>query len=194
MYETEANNRSESIEQLPSEAVQAFRSFREKVIAKTVLPWGEHCTECVWPTCYTTCSLYSPREDGRCRRFVEGMVRLDCPGAVNSYLLKISFKRWGKLWTPGNVRLFDLDEADQREQSDLRIASTLQKLPLPGPLRTYATGKRYVWKKRITNARKPSSLPRTFLWWSVITPASRRSTSRLRYAPRMAPKRYPFKS
>jgi FkbH-like protein len=162
MYETEANNRVESIEQLPSEAVQAFRSFREKVTAKTVLPWGEHCTECVWPTCYTTCSLYSPREDGRCRRFVEGMVRLDCPGAVNSYLLKISFKRWGKLWTPGNVTLFDLDDANRREQSDLRIASTLQKLPLPKSLRTYATGKRYVWKKRITNSRKPSSAPPDF--------------------------------
>ena len=159
MYETEANSKVESLEQLPAEAVQEFRDFREKVIARTVLPWGEHCTECVWPTCYSTCDLYSPREDGRCRRFVEGMVRLDCPGAVNSYLLKIRFKRWGKLWSPGNVRLFALDEADHRERSDLRIASTLQHLPLPASLRTFATSKRYVWKKRVTNARKPSPAP-----------------------------------
>jgi FkbH-like protein len=164
MYETEANNRVESLEQLPVEAVQGFRDFREKVIARTVLPWGEHCTECVWPTCYTTCDLYSPREDGKCRRFMEGMVRLDCPGAVNSYLLKIRFKRWGKLWSPGNVHLFDLEEADQQERSDRRIASTLQLLPLPASLRAFATGKRYVWKKRLTDARKPSpALPDLFV-------------------------------
>ncbi|MHB8652836.1 MAG: HAD-IIIC family phosphatase [Terriglobia bacterium] len=156
MYETEANNIVESLEQLPAEAVREFRDFREKVVARTVLPWGEHCTECVWPTCYTTCDLYSPREDGKCRRFVQGMVRVDCPGAVNSYLLKIRFKRWGKLWSPGNVRLFALDEADQQERSDRRIGSTLQHLPLPASLRAFATSKRYVWKKRVTNARKPS--------------------------------------
>ena len=159
MYEAEANYKVEPIEQLPTEVVQKFREFREKVAARTVLPWGEHCTECVWPTCYTTCDLYSPREDGRCRRFVEGMVRLDCPGAVNSYLLKIRFKRWGKLWSPGNAHLFALEEADHRERADQRIASTLQRLPIPATLRTFATSKRYVWKKRITSARKPSSAP-----------------------------------
>jgi FkbH-like protein len=156
MYEAEANNKVESVEQLPAEVVKKFREFREKVAARTVLPWGEHCTECVWPKCYSTCDLYSPRADGGCRRFVEGMVRLDCPGAVNSYLLKIRFKRWGKLWSPGNVHLFALEEADCRERSDRRIASTLQHLPVPASFRTFATIKRYVWKKRVTNARKPS--------------------------------------
>ena len=159
MYEAEANNKVESIEQLSPAVVQKFREFREKVEARTVLPWGEHCTECVWPTCYATCDLYSPREDGRCRRFVEGMVRLDCPGAVNSYLLKIRFKRWGKLWSPGNVHLYALEEADRQERSDQRIASGLQRLPVPGSLRSFATSKRYVWKKRVTSARKPSSAP-----------------------------------
>ena len=85
MYEAEANNRVESLEQLPAEAVKEFVAFRDKVMAKTVLPWGEHCTECVWPTCYTTCDLYAPRADHRCRRFVEGMGRIPYAGALNSY-------------------------------------------------------------------------------------------------------------
>src|SRR6266404_9330457 len=105
MYEAEANDRIEMIAQLPVEVVNQFCDFRDKVMSRTLLPWGEHCTECVWPTCYTTCDLYSPRQDGRCRRFVDGMVRVDCPGATSSHLLKIRFKRWGKLWAPGNLGL-----------------------------------------------------------------------------------------
>ena len=159
MYETEVNDKIESLEQLPADAVQEFRSFREKVAARTLLFWGEHCTECVWPSCYSTCDLYSPRADGKCRRFVNGMVRLNCPGTVNSYLLKVSFKRWGKLWSPGNVHLLTLEEADQRELSDQRIAYTLQKLPIPPALRGFATSKRYGWKKRVTETRKASSVP-----------------------------------
>jgi FkbH-like protein len=170
MYEAEANNKVESIEQLPAEAVQKFRELREKVVARTVLPWGEHCTECVWPTCYSTCDLYSPRADGKCRRFVEGMVRINCPGTVNSYLLKIRFKRWGKLWSPGNIHLYAVDEADRRERSDQRIASSLQRLPVPASLRTFATGKRYVWKKRVTNTRKPSPTPPDFFVVECFNP------------------------
>jgi FkbH-like protein len=157
MYETEANICSEEVGQVPTEVINYFLEFREKVVARTLLPWGEHCTECVWPTCYTTCDLYSPREDGRCRRFVDGIVRLPCPGAVNSYLLKIRFKRWGKLWAPGNIRLFPLDQADVAEQRDQRIGRTLYQLPLPAPFRKFATEKRYSWKKRLALGSTPSS-------------------------------------
>src|ERR1700683_1746565 len=101
MYETEANRRQESREQIPVEIAARFRELKENgtLGERTGLPWSEHCTECVWPTCYTTCDLYSSREDGRCRRFADGMVRIDCAEALNSYVLKIRFKQWGKLWT-----------------------------------------------------------------------------------------------
>ncbi len=157
MYETEANSRVEPLSGIPSAVVEEFRRFREAVDARTLLPWGEHCTECVWPTCYSTCDLYRPRPDGRCRRFVDGMVRLDCPGAVNSYLLRIRFKRWGKLWAPGNLRLFGLEQADLRERRDQRIGSALNRLPLPGPVRAFAIAKRYSWKKRAAARRRASS-------------------------------------
>lgn len=156
MYESEANKRIESLDQVPSDVVSKFRELRGAIVAKTVLPWGEHCTECVWPTCYATCDLYHPREDGRCRRFVEGMVRIDCPGAVNSYLLKIRFNRWGKLWSPGNTHLFPLKVAADFERWDRWIASTLVHLPAPKPLKGYVTAKRYNWKKEAATSRKPS--------------------------------------
>jgi FkbH-like protein len=164
MYETEANSLVAGIDEVPPEVLEKFREFREKVSARTLLPWGEHCTECVWPTCYTSCDLYSPREDGRCRRFVDGMVRVDCLGAVNPYLLKIRFKRWGKLWTPGNVHLFPIAQADRREQFDQSIGSMLYQLHVPAPVRKFATTKRYSWKKRMAiNGRSSLEVPDLFV-------------------------------
>jgi FkbH-like protein len=151
MYETEANHKVETGSQIPPEIVSALAELKGRVLARTVLPWSEHCTECVWPTCYTTCDLYSPREDGRCRRFADGMVRVECPEAVNSYLLKIRFKRWGKLWSPGNVRLHTSEEAERRERRDYSIGTVLYQLPLPSGIKSAVTGKRYSFKKRVAN-------------------------------------------
>jgi FkbH-like protein len=164
MYETEANHALESPAQVPDEVLRSFEDLRERIGSRTVLPWGEHCTECVWPTCYTSCDLYSPRQDGRCRRFADGMVRIDSPSAANSYLLKIRFKRWGKLWTPGNVRLHTADQAGRLEKRDYRIGSGLQRFPLPSLVKIELTTKRYGFKKRMasppTNGRE---LPTCFL-------------------------------
>ena len=57
MYETEANHKVETGSQIPPEIVSALAELKGRVLARTVLPWSEHCTECVWPTCYTTCDL-----------------------------------------------------------------------------------------------------------------------------------------
>lgn len=164
MYETEVNHKSESSDQIPAEVISALAEFKGKVEARTVLPWSEHCTECVWPTCYSTCDLYTPREDGKCRRFADGMVRVECPAAINSYLLKIRFKRWGKLWTPGNVRLHASAQAERIERRDYRIGNVLYQLPVPASVKAMAAGKRYSFKKRVANRTAPASdLPTSFL-------------------------------
>ena len=164
MYETEVNHKVESGSQIPADVVSALAELKGKLVARSVLPWSEHCTECVWPTCYTTCDLYSPREDGKCRRFTEGMVRVDCPSAANSYLLKIKFKRWGKLWSPGTVRLHPAAEAERLERRDYRIGNVLYQLPVPSSVKNTVTGKRYSFKKRIANRPAEGSvLPTSFM-------------------------------
>jgi len=164
MYETEANRQTESSEQIPAEVISRLGEAKETVLERTVLPWSEHCTECVWPTCYSTCDLYSAREDGKCRRFVQGMVRVPCSDALNSYLLKITFKRWGKLWTPGNIRLRSAQEALRAERRDYLVGTVLYQLPLPATLRKVATGKRYSIKKRLAyRASSGDTLPTSFL-------------------------------
>ena len=164
MYETEANYKFESGKQIPAWVISELRKSDSQLVARTVLPWSEHCTECVWPACYSTCDLYSPRQDGRCRRFVDGMVRVNIPTALNPYLLKIRFKRWGKLWTPGNIRLYSPEKAEKIETRDYLIGTALVKLPLPSRLRNTATGKRYSFKKRMANqVARTAELPTCFL-------------------------------
>lgn len=164
MYETEVNRRRVSSDEIPQEALALFAETKQTVLSRTVLPWSEHCTECVWPTCYSTCDLYSAREDGRCRRFAEGMVRVECPDASNAYILKITFKRWGKLWTPGNLSLRPVDQALRIEHRDYRIGTLLYQLPVPGSIKGIITGKRYSLKKRLTY-RAPATVvdPTSFL-------------------------------
>jgi FkbH-like protein len=164
MYETEANRYKESSDQIPAEVIAQFGELKRAPIERTVLPWSEHCTECVWPTCYSTCDLYSAREDGKCRRFVDGMVRIDCPEALNSYVLKITFKRWGKLWTPGNLRLRSAEDALAIERRDYRIGTFLYQLPAPASVKGIVTGKRYGLKKRLAYRATTSELvPSSFL-------------------------------
>lgn len=164
MYETEANRKKEAADQISPEIVARFGELKGSSLQRTVLPWSEHCTECVWPTCYSTCDLYTAREDGRCRRFVDGMVRIDCPEALNRYLLKITFKRWGKLWTPGNICLHSANNAFKIERQDYRIGSLLHQLPLSTGIRKVATEKRYSLKKKIAyRQRIGECAPTSFL-------------------------------
>lgn len=164
MYETEANRKSAPENEVPAEISAQFGGMNARLEARTVLPWSEHCTECAWPTCYRTCDLYEPREDGRCRRFADGIVRVDSSSALNSYLLKIRFKRWGKLWTPGNVRLYSLPQAQRREEGDYRFGTVLSHLPLPRFVKAPVARRRYTWKKRMASAMGDSGpLPTSFL-------------------------------
>jgi FkbH-like protein len=171
MYEVEANSLTEPLEQIPLSARPAFAELRGQIIARTVLPWSEHCTECAWPTCYTTCDLYAPREDGRCRRFVDGMVRIECPDSVNGYLVKIRFKRWGKLWTPGSLKMKSIDDALKQERRDYRVGTILHQVSLPAPVKRFAVTKRYSFKKRVAGRRGHSETKPTCLVLECVNPS-----------------------
>jgi FkbH-like protein len=79
-------------------------------------------------------------------------------------VLKIQFKKWGKLWSPANVRLHSIEQAGRIELSDYRIGTLLYQLPLPSAIKSQVTGKRYSLKKK--QAGKPAvggELPTSFL-------------------------------
>jgi FkbH-like protein len=164
MYESEVNNRLEAIEALPPSVVKRFGELREYVKARTILPWGEHCTECSWPTCYTTCELYEARSDGNCRLFADGMVRVDIRDDVRPYLLKLRFKRWGKLWTVGNLALYETKEVVRKEKQNILVGALTRVVPLPHQLKSRVLGKvSYLRRCAAENAPAPRELPDCFV-------------------------------
>src|SRR5262245_27024735 len=69
-------------------------------IAYTYLAvWSEHCVECTYPVCYTSCVLYARRPDGHCQRFRYGIRRDNRTPGLDGASYEIDFKRWGKLET-----------------------------------------------------------------------------------------------
>ncbi len=164
MYEAELNRTLESIETLPGEVRARFAEYRDQIVARTALPWGEHCTECNSPSCYSTCDLYTPRQDAGCRLFVDGMVRVDDDTSVNGYLIKVQFKRWGKLWTVGNARLHSLNEAAKLERNNLLVGAVARSAPLPSKLKGRVLRKvSYLRRRDAEEAQPGSRLPDAFV-------------------------------
>ena len=130
MYESEANGRVEPVTQIPIEARARVTELVARIRRRTLLPWAEHCTECAMPGCYATCDLYTARDDGKCRRFEDGMVRLELDESASAYLLKIRFKRWGKLWAPTGLEMLPPDEARRRETVDRVLGTAIRLVPL----------------------------------------------------------------
>jgi len=71
----------------------------------SLLFWAEHCVECAAPSCYETCDLYQPRSDKRCRRFTFGTLRNRRFRSFRGYGVEVSFKKWAKIETIGNLSM-----------------------------------------------------------------------------------------
>jgi HAD superfamily phosphatase (TIGR01681 family) len=164
MYEAEVNDSVESVDTIPVDVRRQFTELREQVRLRTTLPWGEHCTECVWPVCYTTCDLYSPRVDGACRQFADGAVRIDHKEGLNPYLIKVRFKQWAKLWTVGTLHLQPLASANRKESFNIAVGAIGRALPLPAAIKPRVLQKiSYLRRRSAEDAPIPVELPDSFL-------------------------------
>lgn len=185
MYEPEVNNILESVKTLPSDVLREFDGLQSLVKYRTALPWGEHCTECAWPTCYTTCELYEPRTDGNCRLFVDGMVRIDIRDEVRPYLLKLRFKRWGKLWTVGNLAKYLPEEVAQKEKTNILVGALGRSIPVPKAIKTRVLLKiSYLRRSDAENTTGATVLPDSFVL-ECYNPASESIRLTLTIRPRL---------
>jgi len=186
MYESEVNNLIQPASAIPVDVIAQLGEYRKKVRARTILPWGEHCTECVWPSCYTSCELYEPRSDGACRQFVGGVIRVDTPGATVPYLQKITFRRWAKLWTTANAQCEELATADRWERLNMSIGAVARNLPAPRDIKHRLLAKMsYVRRNKLgaLNGRAKASPPDYFVM-EVYNPSARSITLTLSIRPR----------
>ncbi|AUP80291.1 HAD-IIIC family phosphatase [Flavivirga eckloniae] len=165
MYESEVYIKTIQ-DNLPHEVWKQFSDTYRDIKRRSLLHWTEHCTECAMPTCFKTCDLYSPRVDGKCQRFVEGIERLDQPKEIHttSQILKIQFKKWGVLATQGNNELYDCSENEKKEESELKLTRLIHHVPIKF-VKKKLIQKRYSQKKNkiINEQNKGTKTPDVFL-------------------------------
>jgi FkbH-like protein len=133
MKETADRNAGMVALSLPAEALAAFAETREAVAARSLMVWGEHCTECAFPACYSACSFYTPREDHHCRRFERGIERARDVRRPELSFTRIAFRRWGKLESQGRAALTPAPTAARRERLDQTLDGLLAG-PAPAAL------------------------------------------------------------
>lgn len=122
---------------LDKHAREAFQDFRRRVVARGAIVWGEHCTECTYPSCYTACAFYTPRADLHCRRFERGIESVRVEG-VGDALMRIRFRKWGKLEGEGPTKVLTPGAADSNARAMALAAAIADKAPLGAELRRKA--------------------------------------------------------
>ena len=117
---------------LPAEIAERFEALSTQIVSRSTFLWGEHCTECGFPDCYSSCSFYTPRQDYHCRRFENG---LQTAKAGARALTSVTFKMWGKMEAEGPVSILTRANADQREAAHARKSTLIDKLPVSQAIR-----------------------------------------------------------
>jgi hypothetical protein len=123
---------------------EQFDKTNKDVDLCSILHWSEHCTECAMPTCFKTCDMYTPRFDGKCQRFSQGIQPLVEKVNGRAVMLKIHFKKWAVLETQANHFLYEWGEIDSQGKLDSSISNCIHRLPWPSFLKK-KIGKNEVW-------------------------------------------------
>jgi FkbH-like protein len=141
MWETGISKPRAPVTVLPNDVVAQILDLRVALKCRSLIVWGEHCTECAFPHCYSTCNFYTPRPDTmHCRRFQRGIEERLVKGraTLDTRLMKVRPRRWAKLEGQGPPRLHNTNQAQRLEQFDSAVSFLLSHLPVP-----------YRWTKRL---------------------------------------------
>ena len=95
MFGLEWSKHKSSVNEI--DGIKHSKDIIDNVVFVSPLMWGEHCLECAVPECYHTCPKFEARDDGRCRRFENGIEKINTRSGLWGYTAKISFREWGKL-------------------------------------------------------------------------------------------------
>jgi FkbH-like protein len=145
---------------IPTDVSLEFDAFARQMAAHSDIVWGEHCSECAVPSCYSACSFYSPRADLTCRRFLNGIEIIDHSGRAN--LHRIRFRKWGKLEGGGPVALHSTAAIQWSVTAEAAVSRFVRMLPLPFRLRRHLAWRWNGWRRTAAN-HKFGSEPQAFV-------------------------------
>lgn len=159
MFETETNLLVRPSSQIPKCILREFQISTRNLQSRSELLWGEHCTECAAPACYSTCEFFAPRPDLQCRRFQDGIVRIPVKGICVPHILEVTFKHWGKLLGFGTGAQHSFWRCRIREYVDVLFGQLLQRFPM-------RFGSRVWYLRRRNGAKKTAAMQK--MPWKVL--------------------------
>lgn len=107
MFETDKYDQTLHMED-PASPQLAYEPVKD-IEGMSFLLWAEHCVECAAPSCYSSCDLYQPRSDWRCRRLTFGMYKNPAFQSARGYGVEVRFKKWAKLEAVANTAIRPID-------------------------------------------------------------------------------------
>ncbi|WP_445163058.1 HAD-IIIC family phosphatase [Mycobacterium sp. Dal123C01] len=117
---------------LPTEVAGAFAATQAALAMRSAIIWGEHCSECAFPSCYSSCEFYTPRIDLHCRRFTGGIEAVEVGNfPALAGLTRIAFRRWGKLEGSGPAAMQAMKTVHVREQRAAQFDALMAALHMP---------------------------------------------------------------
>jgi hypothetical protein len=139
---------------ISAEALVGFARLQGELAGRSQIVWAEHCSECAYPTCYESCTFYTPRSDLHCRRFAAGIEPVSSAGALG--LHRIRFRQWGKLEGRGATSITPNDRARRREGRDARMVGAIAAIPAPYALKRKLAARWNAFKE--AEAARPGAL------------------------------------
>lgn len=100
--------------------------------------WEEHCLECSAPACFQSCPHYLARNDGRCRRFMNGISVSRHPDGCCGQSARVQFRKWANLMTIIYPAMKSPEEAQELTDSNQQLGKRLFRIahsPLPVPVK-----------------------------------------------------------
>ena len=104
--------------------------------------WEEHCLECGAPKCYKSCTNYSARSDGCCKRFENGLLTFNDEKACCGQGVRLKFRQWGTMMTIIFPSMMTENEYIELKEKNEKFGNQLKKI-------------------------ESSSLPREMRWQSI---------------------------
>ena len=106
----------------PAEYLAGHKTLLANIAKKAAMVFEEHCSECSYPDCYTSCAFYTPREDMHCRRFEHGFEKVS---GTNDLKL-VEFRKWGKIEAAGRD---DYSSLSKGKADTYEVATKLPCVP-----------------------------------------------------------------
>ena len=133
MFEIEVTHDRLTSSLLPPQIRERFRESRA-ITHLCDINWEEHCTECAWPQCYTSCDLYNPRNDGNCRRTINGFSPLLDARVFGGYVVCVKFRRWASITATCRLALRSVDQVARTERRLNSLALAASRIPNLGTI------------------------------------------------------------